>query len=309
MKTMHTLKHLQGELLLDYPLARHTSWRVGGEATCCYRPYDLSDLMRFLQHVPESEPLTWIGLGSNVLIRDGGIDGIVILTVNRLSGIALIDNNIVRVEAGVPCAKFAKFCALQGFEDAAFFAGIPGTMGGALAMNAGAFGGETWRQVEAIEMLNRYGELKKRMPCDFDVGYRSVVIPENEYFAAGYFYFDSGCVEKAKKNISALLKQRDATQPMGTYNCGSVFRNPEGHFAARLIESSGLKGYCLGEAQVSEKHANFILNKGEASAAEIESLIYFVSDKVFHSYGVALQPEVRIIGRSPKGFEPGLLGS
>ncbi|OGO94432.1 MAG: UDP-N-acetylenolpyruvoylglucosamine reductase [Coxiella sp. RIFCSPHIGHO2_12_FULL_42_15] len=295
-------ENLQGELLLDYPLARHTSWRVGGRAACCYRPKNLVDLIQFLQQIPMSETLTWLGLGSNVLIRDAGVDGVVILTVNRLNEITLVDKNLVRVEAGVTCSKLAKFCVAKGFEDGAFFAGIPGTVGGALAMNAGAFGGETWQQVEAVEMVNRFGELKKRLPCDFEVGYREVAVPAHEYFAAGYFYFDSGDSEKAKQNISELLKERNEKQPIGTYSCGSVFRNPEGNFAGQLIELAGLKGYCLGDAQVSEKHANFILNKGNATAHEIERLIYHVADTVLQTQGVKMTPEVRIIGQPPIGM-------
>lgn len=292
-----TFENLQGELLLDYPLSRHTSWRAGGAAERCYRPKDLQDLAGFLRQLPMDEPLCWLGLGSNVLIRDAGILGTVILTLNRLNQLTLIDKNVVRVEAGVTCAKLAKFCVAAGFEDGAFFAGIPGTVGGALAMNAGAFGGETWCAVQKVETINRLGEIKTRLPSDFCVKYREVLMPPQEYFVAGHFCFKPGDPMQAKKNITALLKKRNATQPIGTYSCGSVFRNPQGNFAARLIESAGLKGYAQGEVQVSDKHANFILNKGKATATEIENFIHYVATRVWEQHGIKLIPEVHIIGR------------
>lgn len=291
-------ENLQGELLLDYPLARHTSWRVGGKAARCYRPRSLQDLSHFLKQLPAQEPLTWLGLGSNVLIRDGGIDGTVILTVNRLNQLTLVGKQTVRAEAGVTCAKLAKFCVARGFEAGAFFAGIPGTVGGALAMNAGAFGGETWKQVDRVETMDHLGEIRTRWPCDFEVSYRHVVMPPKEYFVAGYFSFEPGDFLQTKEKVSALLKKRNETQPIGSYSCGSVFRNPDGNFAARLVEAIGLKGYAIGEAQVSEKHANFILNKGKARAADIEQLIQYVALQVQQHCGVELIPEVHILGRS-----------
>lgn len=293
-----TFENLQGELLLDYPLARHTSWRVGGNAARCYRPKNLQDLANFLKQLPSNEPLTWLGLGSNVLIRDGGIDGTVILTVNRLNQLTLVGKQQVRAEAGVTCAKLAKFCVAHGFEEGAFFAGIPGTVGGALAMNAGAFGGETWAHVDRVETMDHFGDIHTRLPFDFEVGYRHVVVPEREYFVSGYFSFEPGDLLQTKENVSALLKKRNETQPIGSYSCGSVFRNPEGNFAARLVEAVGLKGYTVGEAQVSDKHANFILNTGKASAADIERLIYYVAEQVRQKHGIELIPEVRILGRS-----------
>src|SRR3990167_10260987 len=157
-------KQLRGKLYFNHSLARYTSWRVGGRAECFYRPADLLDLQHFLAQLPDHEPITWLGLGSNVLIRDGGIAGTVILTLHGLNQIGLVEPHIIRAEAGVTCAKLAKFCVKAGFENGAFFAGIPGTVGGALAMNAGAFGGETWQQVQQVETINRQGKITQRMP-------------------------------------------------------------------------------------------------------------------------------------------------
>lgn len=289
-------KNLQGQLIYDHSLARYTSWRVGGNAERFYRPADLADLQNFLAQLPGSEPITWLGLGSNVLIRDGGIAGTVILTLNSLKEINLLDKKIVRAEAGVTCAKLAKFCVKEGFEDGAFFAGIPGTVGGALAMNAGAFGGETWRHIVAVETVDRHGQLLTRLPKDFSVQYREVDGLNDQYFIAGHFHFQVGDAQRAKENISQLLKKRSNSQPIGKYSCGSVFRNPPNNHAARLIELTGLKGTSIGDAEVSRKHANFILNNGNATAADIEQLINFVAEQVNKKQGIKLIREVHIIG-------------
>lgn len=200
---------MRGELLQHYPLARHTSWRVGGVADSCYRPADLEDLSVFLRQLPESQPLTFLGLGSNVLVRDGGIAGTVILPLNRLNNIKLLDNGLLYAEAGVTCAKLAKFCVQQGFEQGAFFAGIPGTVGGALAMNAGAFGGETWQYVSAVDVLSRSGELKRQPRDHFSIAYREVVRDSSDFFAAGLFCFQKSDSVSAKETLKTLLKKRN----------------------------------------------------------------------------------------------------
>lgn len=287
---------MRGILRQNEPLARYTSWRVGGRAKQSFRPADLMDLLGFLPTLSKEENLVWLGLGSNVLIRDGGILGTVILTQNRLNQIAQLDKNIIRAEAGVTCAKMAKYCARLGFTDGAFFAGVPGTIGGALAMNAGAFGGETWKHVVAVETVDRQGQVRIRTPQDFKVSYREVIRPKDEWFVAGHFTFALGSAEKATAAIRELLRKRSASQPIGEFNCGSVFRNPNGDHAARLIEASGLKGFREGGAWVSEKHANFIINGGKATANDIETLIQKIQQRVEELHGVKLIPEVHIIG-------------
>lgn len=288
-------KKLRGVLRKNEPLARYTSWHVGGPAQQTYRPADLSDLVEFLQTLPPDEPLTWLGLGSNVLIRDQGILGTVIITQNRLNKLEL-NNGFIRAEAGVTCAKMAKYCTKLGYADAAFFAGVPGTMGGALAMNAGAFGGETWRHVVAVETINHQGEIKTRKLEDFKVSYRHVIRPTDEWIVAGHFAFSVSDAVEAEQAIRELLHKRSASQPIGTFSCGSVFRNPPGDYAARLIEACGLKGTRQGNAFVSEKHANFIINDGHATATDIETLIYKVQSTVEQTHGIKLIPEVHILG-------------
>lgn len=287
----------RGELHIQHPLAEYTSWGVGGPAARFYRPADLADLSLFLQTLPENEPLTWLGLGSNVLIRDGGVLGTTLLTLGRLDRLELLENGLVYAEAGVTCAKLAKFCTKNDFGAGAFFAGIPGTVGGALAMNAGAYGGETWPQVEAVDIMNAHGEILQRHASEFKIAYREVQgLAKGEAFVAGYFKFPHGVSAEAQQQIKALMAKRNATQPIGLRSCGSVFRNPPGDFAARLIESAKLKGFCIGGAEVSEKHANFIINGGAASAADIEQLIQTVQSRVRDVHGVQLIPEVHILG-------------
>lgn len=287
-----------GALRSSEPMSRHTTWRVGGPARTWYRPVDAADLACFLASLPADEEILWMGLGSNLLVRDGGIDGTVISLQGALDGLQRIGDRQVLAGAGVTCAKLARQCSRWGLDGADFFAGIPGTVGGALAMNAGAFGGETWRHVLHVTLMGRDGSLRQRSAQEFEVGYRSVKGPvPDEWFIEALLEFEPAIDERAHERIRSLLARRAATQPLGVPSCGSVFRNPSGDHAARLIEACGLKGYRIGGAQVSERHANFILNTGVATAAEIEALIEYVQRQVAQAYGVQLEPEVRIVGQ------------
>jgi UDP-N-acetylmuramate dehydrogenase len=287
---------LRGELRHDEPMARHTSWRVGGPARSFYTPADLDDLAEFLAGLPAGEELFWIGLGSNLLVRDGGIPGTVIASFGGMNDLRMLEERTLRAEAGVSCAKVARFMTRHGLTGGEFLAGIPGSMGGALAMNAGAWGGETWRHVVAVETIDRHGERRLRKPEDYEIGYRHVQGPADEWFIAAQLRFEPGDGAAAQARIKELLERRAATQPTNQPSCGSVFRNPPGDHAARLIEACGLKGHCIGKACVSEKHANFIINTGGARAADIEALIGHVRDTVEREHGVRLIPEVRIVG-------------
>lgn len=289
---------LRGELQCDVPMRRHTSWRAGGNARRAYRPADLDDLLMFLRQLPADEVLIPVGLGSNLLVRDGGVDGTVLLMHGALTELSLDETGLVHVGAGVAGAKLARFASLHNLRGAEFFAGIPGTIGGMLAMNAGCYGSEIWEKVQSVQVATRRGELLIRTPEDYEIGYRSVVNREheNEYFVSATMRFESGDGEAARREVKAMLEKRTASQPLNLPNAGSVFRNPPGDFAARLIQQCGLKGRRIGGAQVSEKHANFIVNIDEASAADIEALIAEVRATVAAQTGVQLHPEVRIIG-------------
>ena len=290
------MAELRGELMHNEPMGRHCSWRTGGPVRRLYKPADSSDLQLFLQQLPEEEPVLWVGLGSNLLVRDGGYAGTVILTVGALQKMEILDNDILYAEAGVTCAKVARTSAREGFTGLEFFAGIPGTIGGALAMNAGAFGGETWEHVEKVETIDLHGEIRSRKPEEFVVHYREVEKPEGEWFLAGYFRLEHGDVGEAQQRIRDLLDKRSATQPTTQPSCGSTFRNPENDHAARLIESIGLKGHCIGGACVSTRHANFIINEKDATGSDIERLIDHVQQQVAEKCGVELMPEVHIVG-------------
>jgi UDP-N-acetylmuramate dehydrogenase len=281
----------------DEPMSRHTSWHAGGPADIFFAPRDMHDLAAFLRQLPASMPVYWLGLGSNILVRDGGLRGAVISTHGALGGIERISQTRVAIQAGVPCARIAKQCVKWGLGSAEFFAGIPGTLGGALAMNAGAFGGETWTHVVDVEVMDRQGRRTRRARSEYEVSYRQVRVFDGECFVAASLEFDTRA-PRGEAGIRELLEKRRATQPIGEWSCGSVFTNPSGDHAARLIDAAGLKGWRIGDASVSDKHANFIINHGKASAADLEALILHVQAVVAERFSVRLLPEVRILGEA-----------
>jgi UDP-N-acetylmuramate dehydrogenase len=302
--TSQTASSLRGQLTHNEPTARHVTWRAGGVARQFYKPADLADLSVFLRGLPLTEPLLFVGMGSNLLVRDGGFAGTVVHLGQSLGGVALdaANANYVIAGAGVPSPHVAKFAAKNNLVGAEWLAGVPGTVGGALAMNAGCYGTETWEQIVACKTIDRHGDIQLRTPADFVTSYRHVegvtAAQQNEWFVEASFEFTAGDGEVAKEKIKALLAKRMAAQPLDKPNAGSTFRNPNGDFAARLIESVGLKGFSIGGAQVSLKHANFIVNTGEAKAADIEALITQMAQTVLTKTGVALIQEVRIVGNS-----------
>ena len=291
---------LRGTLARDVPLARYTSWRCGGPGDQVYVPADRDDLAAFVRQLPEPERVTVIGLGSNLLVRDGGIRGTVIILHAALNTLEMRDR-LIYAEGGVASPKVARFAATHGLAGAEFLAGIPGTIGGALAMNAGCYGGETWQFVVRTEVVTRGGNIEDRLPSAYAIGYRSVRrvdgLDLDEIFSAAWLEFPQGESGAARERIADLLRRRNATQPLNLPNAGSVFRNPSDDHAARLIESCGLKGYVIGGAQVSEKHANFIVNpQGRAKAADIEAIIAHILATVRMRTGVDLELEVQVIG-------------
>ena len=302
---------LRGRFLYNEPMKKHVSWRAGGPAQRVYIPADLEDLIWLVRSVPAHEDIHMVGLGSNLLVRDGGVSGVVILLHGVLKKLAIesrthglppapegVETALIYAEAGVAAPKLARFAAKHDLAGGEFWAGIPGTVGGAIAMNAGCYGSETWDRVVQVRTLDRQGQLNERLPDEYVTGYRHVALrhPHPEWFIGAWFRLDKGDGAAARETIKALLEKRIASQPLGLPNAGSVFRNPPGDHAARLIESCGLKGYRIGGAQVSEKHANFIVNVGEATATDIERLIEHVEDTVEARTNVRLIREVRIIG-------------
>jgi len=306
---------LRGELRQDEPMARHTSWRAGGSADRAYFPADLADLTAFLRSLPAREPVHMVGLGSNLLVRDRGLRGTVVLTHWALRAIRVgrFENGYgeIYAEAGIASPKVARFAAIHGFRGAEFLAGIPGTVGGALAMNAGCFGGETWKIVARAVTIDRSGTLRERGPDDYEIDYRHVRLKDEaaslqatahdasqEWFVAATFRLPRGDRQSSRRIIKGLLQKRLSTQPLEKPNAGSVFRNPPNDYAARLIEACGLKGHIIGGAQISTKHTNFIVNVGGATAADIEALIELAENSVREKFGIALEREVRIVGEA-----------
>ncbi|MBX3617171.1 MAG: UDP-N-acetylmuramate dehydrogenase [Nitrosomonas sp.] len=296
---------LRGEMRVNEPMSHHVTWRAGGIADRYYIPADLDDLANALREFSQ-QTIYVIGLGSNLLVRDGGLRGIVIALHARLNDLQVIEKNdstgLIYAGAGVACAKVARFSANHGLAGVEFLAGIPGTVGGALAMNAGCFGSETWRFVEQVKVINRNGQIFIRQPEEYEIEYRSVKLRQKaekasaEWFAGSFFRLSSSDHAQSRQKIKQLLSQRVTSQPLNQPNAGSVFRNPPGDFAARLIEVCGLKGCQLGDAMVSPKHANFIVNIGHATAADIEALIMMVQRRVKKATAIDLIPEVRVIG-------------
>ena len=288
--------HLKSQLLKNEPLARYTSWRVGGLADNVFIAENLSDLQIFLRSLDRAEPICFIGLGSNLLVRDGGVRGTVVVMHQALNDLCM-DADFIYAEAGVTCGKLARFSAAQALQGAEFMAGIPGTVGGALAMNAGCYGSETWNIVHQVLTIDRNGITHKREVSEFLASYRHVEMPAtDEWFLGAWFKLKAGDVQESNKKIKHLLARRLASQPLNLPSAGSTFRNPHNDFAARLIEASGLKGYQIGGAQVSPKHANFIVNVGECSALDIELLIKHIKSTVLEKQNVALQQEIKVIG-------------
>ena len=289
---------VQGELRYNESMSRHTSWRAGGPAEVFFVPASIEDLASFLAELDTDTPLFWHGVGSNLLVRDGGLPGVVVSATKILRDLERLDPYLVRAGAGLPCTQLARQCIRWKLGPSEFFAGIPGTVGGALAMNAGAHGGETWERVESLRTIDRDGEIHERAPSEYTVGYRSVSGPAKEWFLGATFRFEAKVIPSIE-NMNAMLERRKRTQPLGLPSCGSVFRNPDGDHSARLIEAAGLKGHRIGGAEVSEKHANFIINRDGASATDIEELIEHVRQTVLDESGVNLVHEVRIVGESP----------
>ena len=289
------LEGLRGRLAHQEPMSRHTHWRVGGPARLFFAPADRSDLAEFLRALDPSIPVFFIGRGSNLLVRDAGIDGAVV-ALGRAFRELRRSGSRVEAGAGLPCTALARSCSSWELGPADFFAGIPGTVGGALAMNAGAFGGETWDSVQAVETLGRDGAAHTRARGEYRPAYRQLEGPAGECFLAAHFRFEPA---PETGRLRVLMAERRRRQPLNLPSCGSVFRNPPNRYAGELIERAGLKGLREGAAEVSTKHANFIVNRGGARAADIERLIREIQARVRDSSGVTLHPEVRILGGRP----------
>ena len=288
---------LRGMLREGEPMAKHVSWRAGGAARLFFQPVDIADLRAFLAQLAPGMPVLFLGLGSNLLVRDGGIRGVVIDTTG-LDQLESIDATTLYADAGVPCARIARRCISLQLGPAEFFAGIPGTLGGALTMNAGAFGGETWPRVRAVDVCDARGRERRREAREYSYSYRRIVPPvPGEFFLGAVLEFEPrpGLTDDA---LREMIARRKESQPIGEWSCGSTFTNPKGDHAARLIEAAGLKGTRIGDVMVSPKHANFLVNVEAARAADVERLVALIQQEVKQQFGVNLTPEFKTVGEA-----------
>ena len=274
---------------LNEPMSKHCSLRTGGQTSQFFVPQDEAALSNFLKN--NKTQLLFVGLGSNLLVRDRGFDGTTIHTKNFNS--LDISKDFIDSGAGTSLAKLSRFSQANLKYGAEFLSAIPGSVGGALAMNAGAFGSEIWQYVVSVKTINLTGDIQERFPSDYKINYRSVIHHfSGEFFISARFNFD---LKQPQDNVRDLLHKRNSTQPIGLASCGSVFKNPKDNYAAKLIESSGLKGFCIGGACVSEKHANYIINQNNASAMDIENLIAHIQNTIKDKHNVELETEIIII--------------
>mgnify|MGYP003965030493 FL=1 len=271
------------------PMSKHCSLRSGGMTSEFFLPEDINELSLFLKS--NVKPILLVGLGSNLLVRDRGFNGVTIHTKNLKE--LNITNKYIESGAGTSLAKLSRFAQAKLKYGAEFLSAIPGSVGGALAMNAGAFGSEVWQYVVSVQTISLSGELQERFPNDYEINYRSVKHRfSDEFFISARFDFN---LNKPNDNVRELLDKRNSSQPIGLPSCGSVFKNPKDNYAAKLIESSGLKGFCIGGACVSEKHANYIINQNNATALDIENLIIHIQNTVKTLHNVELETEIIII--------------
>lgn len=293
---------VRGKLIANHPLAKVSWFRVGGPAQLYFEPADEADLALFLKKLPGEIKVTVIGLGSNLLIRDGGIDGVVIrLPSKAFGGTEILDGHRIRVGAGLPDVKVATAAAKAGIEGMQFYRGIPGAVGGALYMNAGCYGTETRERVESLRGVNRAGEIVELSNADMKYRYRHSDGPEGVIYTSAVFQGVAGESEDILTKMREITDKRESTQPTNTRTGGSTFKNPDGQSAWKLVDEAGCRGLRIGDAQVSEMHANFLINLDAANAYDIETLGETVRAKVREKHGVELVWEIRRMGHFETG--------
>lgn len=294
---MTTLFQIKGQCKFNYNL-RHLTWfKVGGAAKVFFKPYDILDLIDFLKYNNNNLPFFVIGAGSNLIIRDGGIDGIVIKLGQNFTNINVTSDNVLEVGAGCLNYNLAKFCqanSITGFE---FLIGIPGTIGGGIAMNAGAYGREFKDIVVAIEAINSFGEIREFTSREIGFKYRSNNLPSDLIITKVIFKNNKGSSQLITDLMNEINAKRSLTQPIKEKTGGSTFANPNSCKAWELIDKAGLRGYRIGDASISNLHCNFMINHGNATAKDLESLGEYVKEKVFEHSGIKLEWEIKRIGK------------
>jgi UDP-N-acetylmuramate dehydrogenase len=291
------MPQLRGRLCANEPLAPLTWFRVGGPAQLLFMPADEADLAYFLSRLPRNIPVTVIGLGSNLIVRDGGVEGVVVrLSAKGFGDVRVEDGHRLRVGAAVPDVKAARAAAEAGIDGLAFYRGIPGAIGGALRMNAGAHGGETKDVLIEARGVDRAGNVRVFTNAELGYSYRHCSAPDDVIFTQALFHGRPGDPESILAEMNRITEAREASQPIREKTGGSTFKNPEGRKAWRLIDAAGCRGLVVGDAQVSEMHCNFLINRGSATAADIEALGEEVRRRVLAASGVDLHWEIKRIG-------------
>ena len=290
------MPRLRGRLIANQPLAELTWFRVGGPAQVLFMPEDEQDLSYFLAHLPPEIPVTVIGLGSNLIVRDGGVPGVVIRLGRRFSDITVEEGSRIRAGAAVPDVKVARAAQEAAIAGLSFLRGIPGAIGGALRMNGGAYGSETKDVLVAARSVDRDGRIRSFTLAEMQYTYRHCGVPEDVIFTQALFQGTPGDSAVIGTEMDKITESREATQPIKSRTGGSTFKNPPGRKAWQLIEAAGCRGLTVGAAQVSELHCNFLINQGGASAADIETLGEMVRSRVRETSGVYLEWEIKRIG-------------
>src|SRR5215471_1956239 len=290
------MPRLRGRLVPGQPLAELTWFRVGGPAQLLFMPEDEQDLSYFLAHLPPEIPVTVIGLGSNLIVRDGGVPGVVIRLGRGFSNISAEPGQRIRAGTAVPDVKVARAAQDAAIAGLAFLRGIPGAIGGALRMNGGAYGGETKDVLVAARGVDRGGRTRTFNNGEMRYSYRDCGVPQDVIFTEALFQGTPGDAAVIAAEMDKITESRETTQPIKSRTGGSTFKNPPGHKAWQLIDAAGCRGLTVGAAQVSELHCNFLINRGGASAAEIEKLGETVRSRVRETSGVELEWEIKRIG-------------
>jgi UDP-N-acetylmuramate dehydrogenase len=287
---------VRGRVLANQPLAELTWFRVGGAAQALFMPDDEADLAYFLTHLPTEIPVTVIGLGSNLIIRDGGVPGVVIRLGRGFGEVAVVDGARIRAGAAVPDVKVARAAQEAAIAGLSFLRGIPGAVGGALRMNGGAYGGETKDVLIEARAIDRAGTIHTLNNVDMRYAYRHCGVPDDVIFTQALFQGAPGDPTVIAAEMDKITESREATQPIKSRTGGSTFKNPPGHKAWQLIDAAGCRGLTIGAAQVSQMHCNFLINLGDATAADIETLGETVRERVNARSGVDLEWEIKRIG-------------
>ncbi|WP_408615878.1 UDP-N-acetylmuramate dehydrogenase [Lutispora saccharofermentans] len=292
------LNDLFSSVKYDEPMKNHTSFKVGGNADIFFEPENIRELVEFIKYVKENSiPYILMGNGTNMVVSDEGIRGAVIKLGDKMSAVEIIEDRLI-AQCGAKLPEAAKIAACSSLSGMEFASGIPGSIGGALSMNAGAYGVEMKDIVEKVEVLDSNLEYRVLQNKEMEFGYRKSAVDK-------YGYTVLGCTLKLKRANKADIKmlmdeysdRRQSKQPLNMPSAGSVFKRPEGYYAGKLIEDAGLRGYTIGGAQISEKHCGFIVNTGDAAAKDIYNLIKHIQRTVYERFGVKLETEIRLIGR------------